>query len=246
MFDVGEVGVEQVVIVVEQVFLGDDWVGMIVMVWGKLLLWLVDLIVDNVQWLVELEICDIGKIICEILVQIVYVVEYYCYYVGLVDKIEGVMLFIDKLDMEVWLRCELVGVVVVIVLWNLQLFLFVVKIGLVLVVGCIVVFKVLEEGFVFMLEFVCIFDQVGFFKGVLNVIIGGFVVGVVLMCYFKVVYVVFIGGLDIVCYIVCNLVENLVLIFLELGGKFLFIVFEDVDIDSVVNVQILGIFVVFG
>lgn len=68
------------------------------------------------------------------------------------------MLLIDKLDFYVFMICELVGVVVVIVLWNVEMFLIVIKIGLVLVVGNIVVIKVFEEVLVFLLEFVWVVD----------------------------------------------------------------------------------------
>lgn len=66
------------------------------------------------------------------------------------------------------------------------------------------------------------------------------------MWYLDVDWIVFIGGLEIVWYVVCNFVENFVVIILELGGKFLVLVFEDVDFDSVVYGLIVGNFGVFG
>ena len=246
MPDAGEVGVEQAVTAAEQAFLGDDWAGMTATARGKLLLRLADLIADNAQRLAELETRDTGKIIRETLAQIAYVAEYYRYYAGLADKIEGATLPIDKPDMEVWLRREPVGVVAAIVPWNSQLFLSAVKIGPALAAGCTVVLKASEEGPAPMLEFARIFDQAGFPKGVLNVITGGPAVGAALTRHPKVAHVAFTGGPDTARHIVRNSAENLASTSLELGGKSPFIVFEDADIDSAVNAQISGIFAASG
>ena len=89
---------------------------------GKLLHRLADLVAENAPRLAELETRDTGKIIRETSAQIAYVAEYYRYYAGLADKIEGAHLPIDKPDMEVWLRREPIGVVAAIVPWNSQLF----------------------------------------------------------------------------------------------------------------------------
>ena len=246
MPDAGEVGVEQAVAAAERAFLGDDWAGMTATARGKLLLRLADLIADNAQRLAELETRDTGKIIRETLAQIAYVAEYYRYYAGLADKIEGATLPIDKPDMEVWLRREPVGVVAAIVPWNSQLFLSAVKIGPALAAGCTVVLKASEEGPAPMLEFARIFDQAGFPKGVLNVITGGPAVGAALTRHPKVAHVAFTGGPDTARHIVRNSAENLASTSLELGGKSPFIVFEDADIDSAVNTQISGIFAASG
>lgn len=246
MPDAGEVGVEQAVAAAERAFLGDDWAGMTATARGKLLSRLADLIADNAQRLAELETRDTGKIIRETSAQIAYVAEYYRYYAGLADKIEGATLPIDKPDMEVWLRREPVGVVAAVVPWNSQLFLSAVKIGPALAAGCTVVLKASEEGPAPMLEFARIFDQAGFPKGVLNVITGGPAVGAALTRHPKVAHVAFTGGPDTARHIVRNSAENLASTSLELGGKSPFIVFEDADIDSAVNAQISGIFAATG
>ena len=96
--------------------------------------------------LAEIETRDTGKIIRETSAQIAYVADYYRYYGGLADKIEGAHLPIDKPDMEVWLRREPIGVVAAIVPWNSQLFLAAVKLGPALAAGCTVVLKASEDG----------------------------------------------------------------------------------------------------
>jgi (Z)-2-((N-methylformamido)methylene)-5-hydroxybutyrolactone dehydrogenase len=230
----------------ERAFLSSGWVLMTATQRGKLLLKLADLVAENAPRLAELETRDTGKIIRETSAQIAYVAEYYRYYAGLADKIEGAHLPIDKPDMEVWLRREPVGVVAAVVPWNSQLFLSAVKIGPALAAGCTVVLKASEDGPAPMLEFARIFDQAGFPNGVLNVITGGAEAGAALTSHAKVDHVAFTGGPETARHIVRNSAENLASTSLELGGKSPFIVFEDADIESAVNAQVSGIFAATG
>lgn len=224
-----------------------EWAGMTATARGKLLLQLADLIAENAEVLAALETRDTGKIIRETSAQIAYVADYYRYYAGLADKIEGAHLPIDKPDMEVWLRREPLGVVAAIVPWNSQLFLSAVKIGPALAAGCTMVLKASEDGPAPMLEFARIFDRAGFPKGALNVITGfGPDCGAVLTAHPKVDHIAFTGGAATARHIVRNSADNLASTSLELGGKSPFIVFEDADIDSAVNAQISGIFAATG
>ncbi len=246
MPEAGEDGVNQAVDAAERAFFSPEWAGMTATARGKLLLRLADLIAENAPRLAELETRDTGKIIRETSAQIAYVAEYYRYYAGLADKIEGAHLPVDKPDMEVWLRREPIGVVAAVVPWNSQLFLSAVKIGPALAAGCTVVLKASEEGPAPMLEFARIFDQAGFPNGVLNVVTGGPVAGATLTSHPKVVHVAFTGGPETARHIVRNSAKNLASTSLELGGKSPFIVFEDADIESAVNAQISGIFAATG
>ncbi|WP_417713717.1 aldehyde dehydrogenase [Pseudophaeobacter arcticus] len=238
--------VDRAVHAAEAAFCGSDWAAMTASQRGKLLLRLADLVAENAPRLAELETRDTGKIIRETSAQIAYVAEYYRYYAGLADKIEGAHLPIDKPDMEVWLRREPLGVVAAIVPWNSQLFLSAVKIGPALAAGCTVVLKASEEAPAPLLEFARIFDQAGFPPGVLNVITGGPATGAALTSHPKVAHVAFTGGPETARHIVRNSAENLASTSLELGGKSPFIVFEDADIESAVNAQISGIFAASG
>ena len=228
-------------------FCAPAWADMTASARGKLLYRLADLIAENAQTLAQLETRDTGKIIRETSAQVAYVAEYYRYYAGLADKIEGAHLPIDKPDMDVWLRREPVGVVAAVVPWNSQLFLSAVKIGPALAAGCTVVLKASEDGPAPMLEFARIFDQAGFPPGVLNVITGfGPECGAVLTRHPDVDHVAFTGGPETARHIVRNSAENLASTSLELGGKSPFVVFEDADIESAVNAQISGIFAATG
>lgn len=239
--------VNEAVAAARRAFHGAEWAGLTAGQRGKLLLRLADLIEQNAPRLAELETRDTGKIIRETRAQIAYVAEYYRYYAGLADKIEGAHLPIDKPDMEVWLRREPLGVVAAVVPWNSQLFLSAVKIGPALAAGCTMVLKASEDGPAPMLEFARIFDQAGFPPGVLNILTGfGPECGAVLTSHPDIDHVAFTGGPDAGRQILRNSAENLASTSLELGGKSPFIVFADADIDSAVNAQISGIFAATG
>lgn len=241
-----EADVNDAVEAAEAAFFSPEWALMTATARGKLLHRLADLIAENAPRLAELETRDTGKIIRETSAQIAYVADYFRYYAGLADKIQGAHLPIDKPDMEVWLRREPVGVVAAVVPWNSQLFLSAVKIGPALAAGCTVVLKASEEGPAPMLEFARIFDQAGFPAGVFNVITGGPAAGAALTSHPKVAHVAFTGGPDTARHIVRNSAENLASTSLELGGKSPFIVFDDADIESAVNAQVSGIFAATG
>lgn len=214
---------------------------------GKLLYKLADLVADNAGKLAELETRDTGKIIRETSAQIAYVAEYYRYYAGIADKIEGSYLPIDKPDMDVWLRREPIGVVAMVVPWNSQLFLSAVKIGPALAAGCTMVVKASEDGPAPLLEFARLVHEAGFPAGVVNIITGfGPACGSALSRHPQVDHIAFTGGPETARHVVRNSAENLASTSLELGGKSPFIVFADADLESAANAQVAGIFAATG
>lgn len=239
--------VDRAVAAARQALTAPAWAGLTPTQRGKLLYRLADLVAENAQTLAEIETRDTGKIIRETSAQIAYVADYYRYYAGLADKIQGAHLPIDKPDMEVWLRREPVGVVAAIVPWNSQLFLAAVKLGPALAAGCTVVLKASEDGPGPLLEFARLVDAAGFPPGVVNVLTGfGADCGVRLTTHPQVEHVAFTGGPETARHIVRNSAENLASTSLELGGKSPFIVFDDADLDSAANAQVAGIFAATG
>ncbi|WP_037154106.1 aldehyde dehydrogenase [Rhizobium freirei] len=239
--------VDRAVKAAEQALWSGEWPAMTASARGKLLLKLADLVQANAARLAELETLDTGKIIRETSAQIAYVADYYRYYAGLADKIEGSTLPIDKADMEVWTRREPVGVVAAIVPWNSQLFLSAVKIGPALAAGCTLVVKASEDGPAPMLEFARLVHEAGFPKGVVNIITGfGPSCGSALTRHPGVAHIAFTGGPATAAHVVRNSAENLASTSLELGGKSPFIVFADADLESAANAQVAGIFAATG
>jgi acyl-CoA reductase-like NAD-dependent aldehyde dehydrogenase len=223
------------------------WRGLTATQRGKLLYRLADLVAEHAPALAELETTDTGKIIRETSAQIAYVAEYYRYFAGLADKLQGAHLPIDKPDMDVWLRREPVGVVAAVVPWNSQLFLSAVKLGPALAAGCTVVLKASEDGPAPLLEFARLVQQAGFPPGVVNVITGfGPDCGQVLTSHPLVSRIAFTGGPGTARHVMRNAAENLAHVTLELGGKSPVVVFEDADLDSTANAVVAGIFAATG
>lgn len=220
-----------------------QWAGLTASQRGKLLYKLADLLEEAALDLGRLETNDTGKIIRETSGQIHYIAEYFRYYGGIADKLEGSFLPIDKLDMHVWIKRVPIGVVAAIVPWNSQLFLAAVKLGPALAAGCTVVLKASEEGPAPLLAFAKVIHEAGFPPGVVN-IITGFApeCGAVLSSHPLVNFVAFTGGPATAKHIVQNSSKNLAKTSLELGGKSPFIVFADAHLESAVNAQIAGIF----
>ena len=238
--------VDRAVRAAHRAFVSGPWPALTATARGKLLMRLADLVQAAAPDLARLETRDTGKIIRETSAQIAYVAEYYRYYAGLADKIEGAHLPIDKPDMEVWLRREPVGVVAAIVPWNSQLFLSAVKLGPALAAGCTVVLKASEDGPAPLLAFARLVDQAGFPAGVVNILTGGPEAGAALTSHPKVAHIAFTGGPETARHIVRGSAENLAKVSLELGGKSPFIVFDDADLDSAANAQVSGIFAATG
>lgn len=224
-----------------------EWASLTATARGKLLTKLGDLVAAHAQELAELETRDTGKIIRETRAQIGYVAEYYRYFGGLADKVEGSHLPVDKPDMEAWLRREPIGVVAAVVPWNSQLFLSAVKLGPALAAGCTVVLKASEEGPAPLLAFARLVHEAGFPPGVVNIITGfGEECGRTLTAHPLVSRVAFTGGPGTARHVVRNTAENLAYTTLELGGKSPVLVFADADLESAANAVVAGIFAASG
>lgn len=223
------------------------WARMTATERGRLLYRLGDLVTAHAAELAELETRDTGKIIRETRAQIGYVGSYYRYFAGLADKHHGIVVPIDKPDMDVTLRPEPIGVVAAIVPWNSQLFLSAVKLAPALAAGCAVVLKASEDGPAPLLAFARLVHEAGFPPGVVNILTGfGADCGHALTTHPLVARIAFTGGPATARQIVRNSAENLAYTTLELGGKSPVVVFADANLDSAANAVISGIFAASG
>jgi len=210
---------------------------------GKLIHRLGDLIAKNASELGELETRDSGKLAVETKAQSSYVADYYYYYAGLADKIQGEVLPIDKPNMQVFTTREPIGVVVAIVPWNAQLFLSATKIAPALAAGNTIVVKASEQAPAALFKFAELVHECGFPPGVINIITGfANPCGKTLTTHPKVARIAFTGGTEVARHIVRNSAENFAHVSLELGGKSPMIIFEDCNIDGAVNGIIAGNF----
>lgn len=210
---------------------------------GKLLYRLAELVEENAQELGRLETTDSGKLLAETSTQMAYVGDYYRYYAGLADKIEGAVLPIDKPDMHVFTRREPIGVVVAIVPWNAQMFLTATKLGPALAAGCAVVLKASEVAPAPMLAFAKLIEQAGFPAGVVSIITGDAEnCAIPLTRHPDVDRIAFTGGPETARHVVRNSAENFAVTSLELGGKSPILVFDDADLEGAANGLIAGNF----
>ena len=235
--------VERAILAARRVLNDPAWRDMTQTARGKLLYRLADLIEENAQRIGEIETTDSGKLLAETATQSAYVGDYYRYYAGLADKIEGAVLPIDKPDMHVFTRREPIGVVVAIVPWNAQMFLTATKLGPALAAGCSVVLKASEIAPAPMLEFAKLIEAAGYPAGVVSVITGDAEnCAIPLTRHPDVDRIAFTGGPETARHVVRNSAENFAVTTLELGGKSPIIVFDDADLDGAANGLIAGNF----
>ncbi len=242
-----ETDVDRAVTAAHLAFTAGVWPTLNASARGKLLYKLADLMAADADVLAELETKDTGKIRRETRAVIMYISEYYRYFAGLADKLQGAHFDVDKPNMEAYTRREPIGVVAAIVPWNSQMFLSAVKLAPALAAGCTVVLKASEDGPAPLLHFAKLVDHAGFPPGVVNIITGmGQSCGKALTSHPLVSRIAFTGGPSTAKQIVANSANNLAVVSLELGGKSPVIVFEDADLDSAANAIVSGIFAATG
>ena len=210
---------------------------------GRYLRRLAGLLAEKSEELGRVETIDTGNMLKETRWQAKYISEFFHYYAGCADKIQGATLPIDKPDLHVFTTREPLGVVAAIVPWNSQMFLVAVKLGPALAAGNTVVLKASEHASAPLLAFGKLIEEAGFPPGVVNIVTGhGEPCGRVLTSHPLVTRISFTGGPGSARHVVRNSAENFAQVSLELGGKSPVVVFEDADIESAVNGSIAGIF----
>ena len=148
------------------------WSKMTASARGKVMRKLADLVAANAERLAEIEVRDNGKLLAEMLGQLRYHPEWWRYFGGLADKIEGAVVPIDKPDMFAFTRHEPVGVVAALTAWNSPLLFIAWKCAPALAAGCTVVVKPSEFTSASTLEFAALTKEAGFPDGVFNVVTG--------------------------------------------------------------------------
>ncbi len=214
---------------------------------GDLLRKFAELVAAEADKLAEIETTDNGKLIAEMRGQLKYVPQWFHYFGGLADKVEGRVIPIDKPGVFNFTREEPLGVVVAITPWNSPLLLATWKLAPALAAGNTVVWKPSEFSSVSAFAFAQLFERAGFPPGVVNVITGyGNEVGEPLITHRDVAKVAFTGGDRTGEHVYQLAAKGIKRITLELGGKSANIVFDDADIDEAVKGVVSGIFAATG
>jgi aldehyde dehydrogenase (NAD+) len=214
---------------------------------GAMMRRLGDLIARDAERLAEIEVRDNGKLLAEMRAQVNYLPQWYYYYGGLADKLEGRVVPLDKPGVTAFVRYEPLGVVTAITPWNSPLLLATFKLAPALAAGNTVVLKPSEHASASTLELARLVEEAGFPAGVVNVVTGfGAEVGGPLVEDPRVAKVAFTGGEAAGAKVSEAAGRNLKACVLELGGKSPNIVFDDANLDNAVNGAIAGIFAASG
>jgi (Z)-2-((N-methylformamido)methylene)-5-hydroxybutyrolactone dehydrogenase len=239
--------VDSAVAAAKSAFYGEAWHKLTATARGALLFKLADLIAADAVSLSEIETTDNGKLIAEMRGQLNYIPQWFRYFGGLADKIEGRVIPIDKPGVFNFTREEPLGVVAAVTPWNSPLLLAAWKLAPALAAGNTVVWKPSEFSSVSALAFGELFERAGFPPGVVNIVTGfGGEVGEPLISHRDIAKVAFTGGDKTGEHVYQLAARGLKHVTLELGGKSANIVFDDAEIDQAVKGVISGIFAATG
>ncbi|MCL5776200.1 aldehyde dehydrogenase [Limibaculum sp. FT325] len=223
------------------------WAGMSPSARGKVMRRIGDLVAANAERLAAIEVRDNGKLMTEMLGQLRYHPEWWYYFGGLADKIEGGVVPIDKPDHFAFTTHEPVGVVGALTAWNSPLIFIAWKCAPALAAGCAVVVKPSEFTSASTLEFAALTREAGLPDGVFNVVTGlGAEAGAALVDHPDVAKITFTGSDATGKRIYQQAAKSMKRVSLELGGKSPNIIFEDADLDAAVAGAVSGIFAATG
>jgi aldehyde dehydrogenase (NAD+) len=224
-----------------------EWPALTATARGHMLRKFADILADHAEALAEIEVRDNGKLFAEVLNQCRYMTQWFHYYGGLADKIEGIVPPIDKPNVLNLTRYEPLGVCACITPWNSPLLLLAWKAAPALAAGNTIVIKPSEFTSASTLEFARLSEQAGFPPGVINVVTGfGAEAGDALVRHKLVRKVAFTGGDEGGLLVNSAAAQDFKRVTLELGGKSANIVFDDANLDQAVNGAISGIFAASG
>ena len=214
---------------------------------ARLMRRLAELIAENAESLAVVETTDNGKLLREMGGQMGALPEWYYYFAGAADKIQGDTIPSHNPDFFVYTRREPMGVVGAIVPWNSPLLLLTWKLAPALAAGCTFVAKTAEQTPASTLEFARLFEEAGFPPGVFNVVTGyGVPTGSALVRHPGVDKVAFTGSTETGKLVMKDAADHIAKVSLELGGKSPNIVFEDADMEAAANGVVSGIFAATG
>lgn len=239
--------VDKAVAAASRAFHDADWRAMSQTRRGHLLRALGDTIATNAEELAVMESRDNGKLLREMKGQARGVPEYFYYYAGLADKIQGDFIPTSNRKVLNYTVREPVGVVGAITPWNSPLTLTASKLAPALAAGNTVVIKPSEHTSASILRLAELASEAGFPPGVINVITGfGDEAGKPLADHRDLAKISFTGSSGTGSAIASSAASRFIGATMELGGKSPNIVFDDADMDNAAVGVIAGIFAAAG
>jgi len=176
-----------------------------------------------------------------------YLPQYYRYFAGMADKVQGDVIPINKPQTLNFTMREPIGAVGIIVPWNSSLYMMTCTLAPCLAVGNSVVVKPSEHTCASTIAFAELFHEAGFPDGVFNVVTGfGPSAGDMLTRHPGISKITFTGGTETGRKVAASAGERIIPCNLELGGKSPHVLFADSDIDRAINGVVAGIFAAGG
>lgn len=239
----GVADVDKAVSAAAAAFVDPSWAELTATERGALLRKLASLIERDAVYLATTEQRDNGKLMAEVQGQVRNVAQWFYYYAGLADKVQGAVVPINKRGVFNFVKYEPLGVVAAITPWNSPLALTAWKMAPALAAGNTLVIKPSEFTSASILELAALAAEAGFPSGVVNVVTGfGAEVGEPLVNHPQVAKIAFTGG-DVAGQRINEAAaRDFKKVTLELGGKSANIIFDDADISQAVLGAVAGIF----
>lgn len=232
---------EQAILAARRSFENGEWSQETSEVRGKKVRAIADKITENRDELAKLETLDTGKTLEESYADMDDIANVFNYFAGLADKDGGEIIDSPIPNTESKLVKEPVGVVTQITPWNYPLLQASWKIAPALATGCSLVMKPSEITPLTTIRVFELMEEVGFPKGVINLILSsGEEVGDTLSGHKEVDLVSFTGGIETGKHIMKNAASHVTNIALELGGKNPNIIFDDADFELAVDQALNG------
>ncbi len=204
-------------------------------------------IADNAERLARLEVNDSGKLLREMRGQLTALPEWYLYFSGLADKLEGRTVPPLNPNYFGYTTRAPVGVVAAITPWNSPLLLLTWKLAPLLAAGNTCVVKPSEHAPASTVALAELLFEAGLPAGVVNVVTGwDRSTGEALAAHPGVDKVAFTGSTVTGRRVAQAAAGNLNRVSLELGGKSAQVVFPDADLDAAANGLVAGVFAATG
>ncbi|GAC1446104.1 MAG: aldehyde dehydrogenase family protein [Chloroflexota bacterium] len=209
---------------------------------GRTLLKVANLIRSRHEELAQLETRNGGKTISDSRAEVLGAAATFEYYGGAATRITGETIPVSAPGLNVTFR-EPVGVCAQIVPWNFPIVMSAWKLAPALAAGCTVVLKPAEQTSLTALALGEILTEAGVPGGAVNIICGyGERTGAELINHPLIDKIAFTGSTEVGKTVMRAAANGIKRISLELGGKSPSIVFDDVDIESVVDKSVYSVF----
>ncbi|MBF9024872.1 aldehyde dehydrogenase family protein [Rhodobacterales bacterium HKCCD6035] len=212
-------------------FAAMDLMGRLALLWK-----LHDALMDNQDSLAELLTREMGKPLAEAKGEIVIGAQYLRWYAEEARRVKGEIVPAGVNGRRILVTKHPVGVVGMITPWNFPSSMLARKLAPALAVGCTVVAKPSEETPYSGLAWAALAEDVGYPKGVINIVTGDApAIGGAMMARPELRKVTFTGSTNVGKLLIRQSADTVKKVSMELGGNAPFIVFDDADLDRAID-----------